>query len=952
MEQHGKIPNDKFFILGHEEFFSTFGEDSNIFVVFYNDGLTSSCHAFEAPEKPLQFKKTSITRGRSISVKNKEDFCKAAQDYMKINAFEECFPPNYLIQNSDVKVLITHLFSSKSNSKRALVGYNFISHLKIYGYTDKDLESFSSSVDQEHSNVIMFFDNQKNLLVYIRVCGKSPTNGRIKKEMKMCDEFIRALLLIHEKTVTDDNTLSICAFVALPDTSSEDLKNKTFINSHHLGFLLLKEDFNDCEKFNAKIDNSYQLAKNLQKDSGKTARKHAAINNILAESMVSMVCTNAFLPRLSRNEHDQVLSLLLNAEQYEAINYPIKKRIIRGPFGSGKSLILEKIVEKLIAAIKTQGVTGTIYYIMFESYSLLEARMDEVFDELNIDKNHSIKLRSSNLQKLSEEANHLSDDNKIEAVMNYCLKKSKADGVVHFLFDEVDGSYFTEKNSIGLKNYIKTSSSDDATLILALQCTQKNQRVHKKEKEYKMKSFCKDDNNNKTGMKLLEPLTKSMRMVSKIYNLKKIAEDIIQPHSTKLALKNDIETKSESSENTEKLKELTKTPTAPIGQRNPPTSRQIQSNDFRESSRRDMLSATREFFAKDSAVKNADSSKFQEKTDAKDVNAVDKIDVAKPKTQNTEKADGNYPHQKKSSDNQIPSTSLMSQSPQNATPQKKIVEKVPSSPNQMPTDQLPIHYPGAFTENVDHSSQVFETKYDFHQSENGVFVEGSKKPSIIYLDNDLDIYSSKAASILATVFETEIFIDKSKKTTIICNNWEQSLLTLFSLELSSLTDKEYCEYIPVWLENGIPSKDEKQKIWKRCNSDSHLVLVTDFQGFRGCETEVCVTFVHPEDLYLRHIMVEVLARAVTNLVIIVLPSKDSKDQLPSKGNFQQVLGAWVNKEAVDVYKIFMSGKKFSLKKANVIEGEGEFKRENDKKFESFKSKWTKKKGTSHPEPRR
>ena len=154
------------------------------------------------------------------------------------------------------------------------------------------------------------------------------------------------------------------------------------------------------------------------------------------------------------------------------------------------------------------------------------------------------------------------------------------------------------------------------------------------------------------------------------------------------------------------------------------------------------------------------------------------------------------------------------------------------------------------------------------------------------------------------------------------------------------------------LENGIPSKDEKQKIWKRCNSDSHLVLVTDFQGFRGCETEVCVTFVHPEDLYLRHIMVEVLARAVTNLVIIVLPSKDSKDQLPSKGNFQQVLGAWVNKEAVDVYKISMSGKKFSLKKANQALKEGEFKRENDKKFESFKSKWTKKKGTSHPEPRR
>ena len=851
--------------------------------------MESSCHFFKTPQNPVEFEEKLIAKGGYCHVKNKEEFSEIAQEYMKINEFEKCFPHEHYIENKDIKCIIKYLIPAESSSirrqqkKKALVGYSYINHLEIYGYTDKDLESFSCSGD--HSNTILFFDEQRSLVVYIRVCQENASTGDIIQEMKMCDEFICAFLLLHEKSVTG-GVLSICAFVALSGTPSKDVEDKIFFVNHHqnVSLFLCQGDFENYNNFKKTIDKSYNLAKDLQKHSGKNSKtnQNNISNKILAESMASMTFTDAFLPRLTRDVHTQVLTLLLNAEQYEAINNPQKKRIIRGPFGSGKSLILEKIIEELISSMKN----GTIYYIMFEPYSLLEARMDEVFVELS-KRNTSIKLCSSNIHKLLEEAKHSTANNKIETAMKHCLEHSTDD--VHFLFDEVDPAYFTEDNAIGLKDFIE-NQNDDTTLILALQCTEKEQKIHKEKTKYDVQFYCQD-NNNKTGMTLLRPLSKSMRMVSNVYELKKIAEDVIKPHSTKLALKRDTATKNRRRSNSdESVKQSSTTPPKPKQQLKGASSRQNQNPE------------------------NID------KTDG-DASTSDRLSIKQS---------------------------------QPTTPQlgMKTIKKV-QSPTQFPTDQLPINNHDIFTDNIEQSSQVFETKYSFHKSENGVSIEGSDKPSVIYLDEGLDMKSSKAASILSMIFESEYF--ESKKTTIICNDWTEALLTLFGLKLSSFKDNEYCEYIPLLMNKGVPSKQEKKNIWERCNSSSNLILVTDFQGFRGCETEVCVTFINPDESYIRHILVEVLARAVTNLIAIILPSsvEKSKERSKNQGNFRQVLEAWVQKDMVDVYRI--DG--FSVKKESGngdILKEGKFEIKNDifKDFELFKSTWEKKKGNFNQEPRR
>ena len=219
------------FLLDFEEsVVSTFGKH-NIFVVFPNNGLESSCHSFKTPKSPVEFKKKSLARGGCCLVENKEEFSEIAQEYMLVNDFKKCFPPEHLIENKDVKCIIKHLFSSKSNSNnKALVGYSYIDHLRVYGYTNRDLASFSCS--EAHHNAIIYFDDQRSMVVYIRVCQENASTGKIKQEMKMCEEFIKVFLLLYENAVTI-GPLSICAFVALPGRSLKDVEDKILFFNYH-----------------------------------------------------------------------------------------------------------------------------------------------------------------------------------------------------------------------------------------------------------------------------------------------------------------------------------------------------------------------------------------------------------------------------------------------------------------------------------------------------------------------------------------------------------------------------------------------------------------------------------------------------------------------------------------------------------------------------------------------
>ena len=99
--------------------------------------------------------------------------------------------------------------------------------------------------------------------------------------------------------------------------------------------------------------------------------------------MASMAQTTLYLPKVTDDVITKIDTVLLTGEQIDIINNPAKWKVIKGPFGSGKSILLHEIVRKLLKE-KSQI---PIYYISFDPYSLVDVKFQESFDSLCTEEN-------------------------------------------------------------------------------------------------------------------------------------------------------------------------------------------------------------------------------------------------------------------------------------------------------------------------------------------------------------------------------------------------------------------------------------------------------------------------------------------------------------------------------------------------------------------------------------
>ena len=99
--------------------------------------------------------------------------------------------------------------------------------------------------------------------------------------------------------------------------------------------------------------------------------------------MASMAQTTLYLPKVTDDVATKIDTVLLTGEQIDIINDPAKWKVIKGPFGSGKSILLHEIVRKLLKE-KSQS---PIYYISFDPYSLVDVKFQESFDSLCAEEN-------------------------------------------------------------------------------------------------------------------------------------------------------------------------------------------------------------------------------------------------------------------------------------------------------------------------------------------------------------------------------------------------------------------------------------------------------------------------------------------------------------------------------------------------------------------------------------
>ncbi|XP_066933304.1 uncharacterized protein [Clytia hemisphaerica] len=910
------------------------------FVIAHNTGHPSSFHQYDTPQNKPKFKPLNLIQGAKIYIPTAQRFHEIALEYKQNNSgYDDCFPPQYLLKQETIKTLTGYLSESKKNLKM-LVGYNHMHHLKTFGYTYKDLEGFDHH--DAHDDTIVVLDDNQKMIYYIRVLiDQAPSIDDYYKEIARCDDFVKSLFMLHGERLTD-HSIGVCSLLALPMVQLKDCDRSLLSVSENSKecCILFKEHLESKDSLKKELDQYLHRIHTIRKTS-KLLADGNHFEKIIAESMATMSLQQAFLPRLTMDTQAQILSLFLNGEQYEAINHPNNKRIIRGPFGSGKSLVLEKIAEKLFGSMQD----GIIYYICYDPYSLLDARMEEIFKEVT-DKHQdpgNVKFVTSTVYQLLKDAGETEPINDLVKVMKHCLQDANGQQV-HFLFDEVDTSYFNKENADSLKNFVDDETSlAMSTIILALQCTEKELIVHDgKGLTVELKNYC-NDRINLTGLKLLRPLTKSMRMVKNLYKLKEVAEDKAGQESVVTALKkNETPRKPSTPDNT--INKKTKAASQPKRSIQSTTLTTPPRNSTTSPKRMDPPSPSFNNIVAPEVVRTARVKPKLEPVQIKPVNEEEE----QKKLISPEKE--KIPTQPRPSPKKDPVVELDGKEEVNKINENNATmsSTMNLSPTKISVDQLAMYSTEPFTQDESKSmGGKFEHNFKFHHSKVGVSIPG-KKASIVYLNKSFEMSSLEGAMVLQEILSSEILFQRDVKSTIICSNQEELDAVMFVIK-KVFDEESYCQYTPL-ISKDIPTRKQKRDAWLKCNSPSHKILVTDFQSFRGCEAEHCVTFLKANDAnYIPHILVEVFARAIAHLLVLVIPPPSTDN---GNGRFQEVLKAWRDEELADVFgfnsKDTETGFELTLKSVSGADGSKvidskqiNIERSSQEEFDVFKKRTNK-----------
>lgn len=153
------------------------------------------------------------------------------------------------------------------------------------------------------------------------------------------------------------------------------------------------------------------------------------------------------------------------------------------------------------------------------------------------------------------------------------------------------------------------------------------------------------------------------------------------------------------------------------------------------------------------------------------------------------------------------------------------------------------------------------TKSSFIQGLCGNKLKQDAKPRIYFVSHDA-MNSHSGIPSIQVIFEQCFAERREEDSVVMCSSLEDARIAKSALENLCKPSKLYIPY----LREEYPSSSDKKRLLKVLESDTNIVLVSDYRSFRGCEASHSIIFVDYEK---PNIMAEMLSRTMADLDIII-----------------------------------------------------------------------------------
>ena len=390
---------------------------------------------------------------------------------------------------SDLKGLVIHNFSF----------FKFLEKF-LFGKLDKrklckelEIKNFRSNSEP----IVIVYNPKQSVILLIRKSREKD----LREEMEFCSDDMKIFLLLFGDECKQSRVKVIC-LLASNETVSETLKCE------------------DCKKCIVPFEalQSYLSFQALMSKGSKdfNIKNTESINKgkviAVSEKLIGCLAAAPYfenIPTFTKDAHEQMehVLMLLTPEQKEIIYSDEKHLIIRGPYGSGKSVVACKIMEILLKELEESKKNELVYFICYDSKSALLTEIESI----------------PNLKIHRHEG-----DKKLSELINDILKETNTENV-HLFVDEYGGENLGKEEAETL-NCIFKETFEDKFVVLVPQSVESERNMISKGESAKLEK-------NKFEL-LKETMTTkyldlAMRNPIQIHNLILVTQKFLKEEKTK-----------------------------------------------------------------------------------------------------------------------------------------------------------------------------------------------------------------------------------------------------------------------------------------------------------------------------------------------------------------------------------------------------------------------------------
>ena len=439
-------------------------------------------------------------------------------NFLDIILLPDLTRPGEILWNGLLNLGIIKKWCGISNNKLGLIipNYDIIDHFNFYGVSNSVLQKrLGVKCDHKNGRRLLVFNTSHNLFLIIRVAS----DASLKDEISLCVDDVKLLILMLKDELEGSGVVVtglIVYFGDNPHLINENLDCHCVIVSTEV-FETVENIEHFCKSFRDK--NRFEdLDTELAED--KKHKLYMAVASKLLGYITQYqykVCEEPVLPTSKADAAKNIAQthLLLDRCQMEIVYSRENRIILKGDYGTGKTIICLKKIEVLS---KTKKEKEVIYYIIFHRKSELDFTVREKFKGL--DQNVKILKCDSTLSNTIE---------------NEILPKEESKNAekIHLFVDEYNIESLTQNETSTLvRLFTEKDQLKNSTILIALQPLETERAdfhfVNGKENEYVEKGNMLGDLENIMTVKHLRYV---MRTTVEVNDLIEITQEYLNEKS-------------------------------------------------------------------------------------------------------------------------------------------------------------------------------------------------------------------------------------------------------------------------------------------------------------------------------------------------------------------------------------------------------------------------------------